>query len=190
MKKCTRHGSKYQIDTTSVLCSHPECIKRIVLAIGTKSNSVKSLIQIIQEHHSFDDMVGYLVERLLIEKNEGKPMVINPTFLWFTLNRFVRDEMIQIAIEDELQQITEEVPESLCGWYVRKNGITPEHILIGRDLLSFISDKWGESYALYLSGNISKADLLKVSGLGYNKLRDKLNDIRTFFDENFLLHYK
>lgn len=190
MKKCVRHGSKYQIDTTSVLCAHPECIKRITLAIANKSNSVKSLIQIIQDHHSFDDMVGYLVERLLIEKNEGKPLVINPTFLWFTLNRFVRDEMIQIAIEDELQQITEEVPESICGWYVRKNGITPEHILIGRDLLSFISNKWGESYALYLSGSISKSDLLKVEGLGYNKLRDKLNDIRTFFDENFLLHYK
>jgi len=185
VKKCGRHGSKYLIDKSSVLCAHPECIKRIVLAIGKKSTSIMKLTQIIQDHHSFDDMVGYLVERLLLERNEGKPVVINPTFLWFTLNRFVRDEMIQIAIEDELQQIVEDVPESLCGWYVRKNAITAEHILIGRDLLSFVSERWGESYALYYSGKISKSDLLKIEGGGYRKLKGKLDNIQEVFEEMF-----
>jgi|TARA_R100000501_G_C2609530_1_gene104499 hypothetical protein len=162
-KECNRHSRKHLIDASSVLCAHPECIKRLTHSLSKRSNALQKLFKIIEVHQAQNDMVGYIVERLLIEKAEGKPVILNVSWLFFTLNRFVRDEMIQFAIEDELQQITEEVPESYSGWYKRCNTITPEQILVGKDLLAWVSEEYSEPYVLYLSGFISKTDLMKLT---------------------------
>ena len=129
-------------------------------------------------------MVGYIVERLLIEKADGKPLVLNVSWLFFTLNRFVRDEMIQIAIEDELQQITEEVPESYSGWYKRCNPISPEDILIGKDLREWIQRDYGDPYLLFVSGFIGKADLMKLTESGYLEINKNLAEIKKIMLED------
>tara|TARA_R110000824_G_scaffold173410_1_gene351460 strand:+ start:605 stop:1162 length:558 start_codon:yes stop_codon:yes gene_type:complete len=172
-KECDRHQRKHTIDNTSVLCTHPECIKRLTHSLSKKSKALQKLYKIVEVHQSTNDLVGYIVERLLLEKAEGKPIVINVTWLFYTLNRFVRDEMIQIAIEDELQQITEDISESYSGWYKRKNPITPEDILIGKDIMSWIAEEYSEPYVLYLSGYIGKADLMKLTETNYQTL-DKI----------------
>lgn len=177
-KECDRHQRKHTIDNTSVLCTHPECIKRLTHSLSKRSRALQKLYKIVETHHSTDDLVGYIVERLLLEKAEGKPIVINVTWLFFTLNRFVRDEMIQIAIEDELQQITEDISESYSGWYKRKNPITPEHILIGKDILSWIAKEYSESYVLYLTGFIGKMDLMKLTETNYQTLNKVLKRLK------------
>ena len=186
MKKCSRHSDKYQIHSSSVLCSHPECIKRICLEISNKSNSVKRLYDICLAHHSADDMVGYIVERLLIEHNEKqKPFVINPTFLFFTLNRFIRDEMIQIAVEDELQDDWESKLDSYSGWYKRSTP-SAEGLYLGMDLVDIISKQFGQPYALYYMGGLSKTDLMKVENIGPRELLGKLRDIEEWIEENYI----
>ena len=184
MRKCNRHGQKYQIDPSSVLCSHPECIKRIIIALSDKSKAIAKQLKICEDHHADDDMVGYIIERLLIEAKEGKPLVINKTFLWFTLNRFIRDWMIQIAVEDELQDVYEETPESYSGWYQRKNAITAEDILIGKELSYFIRKNFGDNYLLFASGYIGRADLMKLENCGWAKLHQKLKEMQDFISKN------
>jgi hypothetical protein len=176
--KCKRHNGRYSIDPTSSLCSHPECIKRLTHSLSDKSKALQRLYKIVEEHYAEDDLVSYIVERLLIEKAEGKPLVLNVSWLFFTLNRFVRDEMIQIAVEDELQQITEEIPESYSGWYKRKNPITPEDILIGKDIIRWVENNYSEPYVLYVSGYIGKHDLLKLVDTNYVTLNRILNEMK------------
>ena len=177
-KECDRHQRKHTMDSSSVLCAHPECIKRLTHSLSKKSKALQKLYKIVETHQSADDLVSYIIERLLIEKAEGKPLVINKTWLFFTLNRFVRDEMIQIAIEDELQQITEEIPESYSGWYKRYNAVTPEDILIGKDIMGWIAEEYSEPYVLYLSGFIGKADLMKLTDTSYQQLNKVLAHLK------------
>tara|TARA_R110000751_G_scaffold253473_1_gene353025 strand:+ start:171 stop:728 length:558 start_codon:yes stop_codon:yes gene_type:complete len=177
--KCNRHNLKYQIDPTSALCCHPECLKRLTLGLSKSSKALQRLYKVIENNHSEDDLCSYMVERLLIEKTEGKPLVLNVSWLFFTLNRFVRDEMIQLAIEDELQTITEEVPESYSGWYKRKNSVTAEDILIGKDILCWVSKEYSMPYVLYVSGFIGKSDLMKLTDTNYttlNKVLERLQE--------------
>jgi hypothetical protein len=181
--ECNRHQSKYQIDSSSALCSHPDCIKRLTLSISKKSKALQKLYRIIENNHSSDDMVGYIIERLLTEYAEGKPLVINNTWLFFTLNRFVRDEMIRLAIEDELQTIVEEVPESSVGWYRRSNNVTPETILLSYDLIDWVIKEYSENYALYFSGYLNKSDLLKLEDISVRKLQSTLKEIRNKIEE-------
>jgi hypothetical protein len=181
--KCNRHKLKYRIDPSSVLCSHPECIKRLTLALSKKSSALQRLYKVIENNHSEDDLCSYIVERLLIEKAEGKPLVLNVSWLFFTLNRFVRDEMIRIAIEDELQTITEEVPESYSGWYKRKNSVTAEDILIGKDILSWVAEEYSEPYVLYVSGFIGKSDLMKLTDTNYTTLNKVLERLKERMSE-------
>ena len=183
MKFCSIHGMKHQIDITSVLCCHPKCIKELVLSFSKKSNAIYKLWLIVRDCQSLDDMVSYLVERLLIEKSEGKPLVINNTWLFFTLNRFVRDEMIRIAVEDELQTMTEEVLESSVGWYRRSNNVTPESILLSYDLIDWLIKEYSENYALYFSGYLNKSDLLKLEDISVRKLQTTLKEIRNKIEE-------
>ena len=183
MKFCSIHGMKHQIDITSVLCCHPKCIKELVLSFSKKSNAIYKLWLIVRDCQSLDDMVSYLVERLLIEKSEGKPLVINNTWLFFTLNRFVRDEMIRIAVEDELQTVTEEVLESSVGWYRRSNNVTPETILLSYDLIDWLIKEYSENYALYFSGYLNKSDLLKLEDISVRKLQTTLKEIRNKIEE-------
>jgi hypothetical protein len=178
MKFCSTHGMKHQIDITSVLCCHPKCIRELVLSFSKKSNAIYKLWLIIKDHQSLSDMINYIVERLLVEKSEGKPLVINNTWLFFTLNRFVRDEMIQIAIEDELQTITEEVTESSVGWYRRSNNVTPESIMLSYDLIDWLIKEYSENYALYYTGYLNKSDLLKLEDISVRKLQTTLKDIK------------
>ena len=182
-KECDRHQRKYTIDSSSVLCCHPECIKRIIHTLSRKSKSLQKLYKITESHHSSDDLVSYLIERLLIERAEGKPLVINKTWLWFSLNRFIRDEMIQIAVEDELQQMTEDIEESYSGWYKRKNTITPENILIGKDLMRWVLKEYSEPYLLYLSGYIGKSDLMKLTETNYTQLNIILKRLKERIEE-------
>lgn len=185
MKNCDRHSDKYRLDPTSVLCSHPECIKRIILQITNKSEAVRRLYHIILDHHSVDDMVGYVVERLLIEKAEGKPSVINSTFLFFTLNRFVRDEMIQLAVEDELQDDWESKLDSYTGWY-RRSTPSAEGLYLGMDLIDIIAEEFGQPYALYYMGGLSKTDLMKITEKGPRILLGKLRDIEEWVKKNYI----
>ena len=181
--KCNRHKLKYQIDPSSILCSHPDCIKRLTHSLSKKSRALQKLYKIIEANHSEDDMCSYIIERLLIEKAEGKPLVLNPTWLFFNLNRFVRDEMIKLAIEDELQQITEEVPESYSGWYKRHNPITAEDIMIGKDLISWVAEEYSEPYVLYVMGHIGKADLMKLTDTNYVTLNKVLHRMKERIQE-------
>ena len=185
MKNCDRHSKKYLIHQSSVLCSHPECIKRICLEISKRSDSIKNLLEICNKHHSSDDVVSYVIERLLIEGAEGKPYVINSTFLFFTLNRFVRDEMIQIAVEDELQDNWEDKLDSYSGWYKRSTP-SAEGLYLGMDLIDIISKEFGSSYSLYFLGGLTKSDLLKVTGMGFKKLSKKLKEIQDWVTTNYI----
>lgn len=158
---------------------------RLCLEIANRSDSIKNLLEICNNHHSSDDVVSYIVERLLIEGAEGKPYVINPTFLFFTLNRFVRDEMIQLAVEDELQDDWEAKLDSYSGWYKRSTP-SAEGLYLGMDLIDIISQEFGESYALFYLGGITKTDLMKVTGIGFTKLKLKLKEITEWVENNYI----
>jgi hypothetical protein len=185
VKNCDRHSEKYQIHPTSVLCAHPECVKRICLDIANRSDSIKKLLEICHNHHSSDDVVSYIVERLLIEGAEGKPYVINATFLFFTLNRFVRDEMIQLAVEDELQDDWESKLDSYSGWYKRSTP-SAEGLYLGIDLIDIVSEEFGKEFALFFLGGITKTDLIKITGLGFRSLSVKLKEIREWIELNYI----
>tara|TARA_R110000751_G_scaffold275958_1_gene376889 strand:+ start:315 stop:872 length:558 start_codon:yes stop_codon:yes gene_type:complete len=185
MKNCNRHGKKYKFDNTTTLCAHPDCIKRLCLSFGPKSAAIQKMLTIVQEHHSFDDFTDYTVERLLLERKENKPVVINKTWLWFTLNRFIRDEMIQIAIEDELQDDWESKLESYTGWYKRHTP-SAEGFYLGMDLIALISEEFGQSYALYYLGGLTKTDVLKAEGMTPTQLLQKLKVIQEWISINYI----
>ena len=91
--------------------------------------------------------------------------------------------MIRIAVEDELQTVTEEVLESSVGWYRRSNNVTPETILLSYDLIDWLIKEYSENYALYFSGYLNKSDLLKLEDISVRKLQTTLKEIRNKIEE-------
>ena len=181
--KRTGHGLKYLLHPDHTLCCHPDCIENKIGSIAMKAQSIYKLIAVIEKFHGKDDMTNYIVERLLIEMKEKKPPVINTTWLFFTLNRFIRDELIQMSIEDELLVNNENILDSTNAWTSRCNKLTPERILISYDLMRHLIETYGENWALYFSGHIGKVDIMKLEELSYVKFNKRLAEIQEDFEE-------
>ena len=139
---CKKHGKRWLLDPQhSTLCCAPDCLISLVEVHSHKSESIKKLLSVINKHHNREDLTSYMVERFLIEMEDGKPAILNRTWLWFTLQRFIRDEMIQQEIEDELLEAQRITEDNTSSWTKRYTSETPEKILIGKDLLAFVAEE-------------------------------------------------
>lgn len=180
MKFCETHGDKYQIDYTSVLCVHPSCTKKLVQNLVFKSKSLTKLHKVIMKFNAEDDMIQYLIERLLIEnKEDNKPYVINKTWLFFSLNRFIRDEMIEVKCEADIYDAVSPDDPIFSVWFKRYTGITPEDILITKDLTEYISKQYGNIFVSYLLGLLNINDMSRILGSGLYETKKLCSEIET-----------
>lgn len=204
-KLCPTHKDRYLLlqpgqPGYTGLCAHPDCFGKQITNITKRANYFKRSVQMFKDLQVYEDFISYLYEQLLAEAQRGKPTVINGPWFKFKLQAFMTREMQKgLAIEgaipahyrkqdivsvdsfdrDFIEQEWNEVRE------LSERGSAEWHT-VSQEVWDFIEQYYGPQWCLFLHGEITITDLVKISKVPIHKVRRQEKALYRLLLDNFV----
>lgn len=195
-KLCPTHGKAFLLvpeehPSFTGACGHPECIGKMVSAMGNRNRFWKMKLNLFHSLQIFEDFVAFIYEELLIEAKKGKPTIINPVWFNFKIRKFAHRDLkkgyavisrvpnhyrsehqqgnVKGFVDDFHMAVIEREYEIFKE--TQNSRSSAENLLFTKEVNEYIEEYWGKEWVLFLYGEIDRLALSKLWKIGFPKIR-------------------
>jgi len=118
-----------------------------------------------------DDLINHLIEKLMEEEKLGKQAVINKTWLYFNMGNYLRKKLIKPLADETFDTIVD-------GELYQGGTGNPEFTYMTKEILELAKECEESEVLLYLTGELTQTDAMRVFGCTAKQLNEKVELFR------------